>query len=57
LNISDFNKLEIPIPPLEVQVKIVKDIDELYRKREEALKIVNSTEENANSVMNSYLTN
>jgi len=50
-----FKDIKIPIPSLELQKKIIQKLDELYKKRDEALKIVNDADENAKFILNGYL--
>ncbi len=52
---SDIEDYMIPVPSLEVQAKIVAELDSIYLKRDEALKIVNSADENANALLNGYI--
>lgn len=56
-NISkDYVKnITLPLPPLEIQQQIIAELDKIYKEKEEALKIVNSTEIRASEKLNSYL--
>jgi restriction endonuclease S subunit len=54
---SDVVNIKVPIPPMEVQNRIVEKLDCIYKKKEEALKVVNSTEEVAKCSLNEYLCN
>jgi type I restriction-modification system DNA methylase subunit len=47
--------INIPLPSIEIQNKIVYELDNLYKKKEEAQKIVDETEYNAKLSFDLYL--
>jgi restriction endonuclease S subunit len=46
LDITFFNEMQIPVPPIEVQNLIVKELDSMYKQKESL--------QNANNEMNNY---
>jgi hypothetical protein len=50
-----FLKMDVPLPPRIIQDEIVAKLDQKYKEREEALKIVKETDSNAKGIMESYL--
>lgn len=55
MDINVFLDLDIPVPSLEIQTKIVKELDIVYEKYEEALKIINITDKTAENALNKHL--
>jgi hypothetical protein len=50
-----FLEMNIPIPSKKEQDDIVRSLDTMYKAKEEALQIVNSTNHSATTTLNSYL--
>lgn len=55
LNIDKFMDFEIPLPSLEIQQQIIKEVGILIKKKEDALKIVNETNDNINILIKSII--
>jgi hypothetical protein len=54
---KDIEKAFIILPPLAVQDEIINTLDKMYKQKEEAFKIVNSTDSIASESLSSFLTN
>jgi hypothetical protein len=50
-----FLKMDVPLPPRSTQDEIVAKLDQKYRERDEAMKVVKETDSKAKCVMDSYL--
>ena len=55
MNKKSLAEMMIAIPPLNIQNKIIDILDQKYKEREEALKIVKETESIAKSIIQSYI--
>ncbi len=45
ISISDLNELQIPIPPIEVQNLIVKELDSMYKQKEDLISAIKLNDE------------
>jgi hypothetical protein len=52
---DDIKGISITLPPLETQQEIVAKLDQKYRERDEAMKVVKETDSKAKCVMDSHL--
>jgi type I restriction-modification system DNA methylase subunit len=52
---SDVAEIKMPLPPLPIQQEIVATLDQKYRERDDAMKVVKLTDSKAKSILESYL--
>ena len=50
-----FLKMDVPLPPRTIQDEIVATLDQKYKERDEAMKVVKETDSKAKSILESYL--
>ncbi len=54
ISMDSFYEIEYPCPPLDFQKKVITDMQNVYKRRDEAIRIVNTTEEVALSTFTSH---
>jgi type I restriction enzyme M protein len=54
ISMDSFYEIEYPCPPLDFQKKVITDMQNVYKRRDEAIRIVNTTEEIALSTFTSH---